>query len=102
LVWDVGTGRIKRRLDLGASVMSNCAALASNDHWMVAGFGGKDEPGAPFEDCCVRAFDAETGATMARWEHDSPVTSLAVSHDSRFVLAGEESGTIRLWELPQA
>lgn len=100
LIWDVDAGQATRRLDLDSEWNVNCAVLASDGQRVVAGFGGRDEPGASVEDCCVRVLDAETGDVMARWEHDWAVTCLAVSHDSRFVLTGEETGALRLWQMP--
>jgi WD40 repeat protein len=101
LLWSLESGELERRFDLGSSASANCGALAPNGRWIVLGSGGHDEPGAPYLNCSVSLLNVDSGALTARWEHDRPVSALAVSHDSRMVLAGEEGGTMRLWETPE-
>ena len=92
LWWDLASGTVKHQFDPGMKTFVNCAAVSPNGAWVAAGYGGQDEPGAPREDCCVRLFDAESRAVVARWEHKEPVHAIAISHDSRYVLSGEEEG----------
>lgn len=55
----------------------------------------------------VREQNLETGAEIRRFEHPGPVTCLAYSPDSRFILAGVGTGpgneghTVHLWDLEQ-
>ena len=100
LWWYLASGTVKHQFDPGMRTSVYCAAVSPNGAWVAAGYGGQDEPGAPREDCCVRLFDAESRAVVARWEHKEPVHAIAISHDSRYVLAGEERGTLRLWQTP--
>jgi WD40 repeat protein len=100
LWWDLASGTVKHQFDPGLRTLVCCAAVSPNGMWVAAGYGGQNEPGAPREDCCVRLFDAKSGAVVTRWEHEEPVHAIAFSHDSRCVLAGEERGVLRLRRTP--
>lgn len=100
LWWDLSSGNVKHQFDPGLRTLVCSAAVSPNGMWVAAGYGGQEEPGAPREDCCVRLFGAISGAVVTRWEHEEPVHAIAFSHNSRYILAGEERGVLRLWRTP--
>jgi WD40 repeat protein len=66
-----------------------CVAYAANDRSALAGL-----------DNLVHVLDVKEGTKAGPFrEHRRAVTALAFSPDSRFVLSGDESGGIALWEL---
>lgn len=52
-------------------------------------------------DCSVISHDVDTGEILWFIEsaHTDGVTSIAISHNNRFILTGGQHGEVRLWEL---
>lgn len=54
-----------------------------------------------WKDGQIRSHDADTGHLL--WSidhaHDGGVTSLALSHNQRFIVTGGVEGELRVWEL---
>ncbi|TFK96982.1 hypothetical protein BDV98DRAFT_514549, partial [Pterulicium gracile] len=49
-------------------------------------------------DKTVRIWDAKSGEEVAKMEgHDTPVASVAFSHDSTLVVSGSRDNTMRVW-----
>jgi WD40 repeat protein len=60
---------------------------------MAWGTGGRFDMGSPYENCFMRLYDIATRTELASCKHKYPVTALAFSPDSRFALAGENTGS---------
>lgn len=97
--WDCRTGSIVGQF-LHDSFIHD-ASLSPDGSLLAVGTGGRDEPGAPYEDCFVRIYDSMTGALVAEFRHKYPVKALAFAPDGKHVLAGGVSGELHYWELPE-
>jgi WD40 repeat protein len=96
IAWDSVSGQALRRLGQDVAGSANCGALSPDGRLVAIGTGGKDEPGAPYENCFVRLLTADNFSEIGRWPFRTPVTALAFSPDGRALLAGCEWGELRL------
>jgi WD40 repeat protein len=96
-LWDLTTGRLVRRFDLGAMVVGSAVALSPDGKTLAAPAYGK-KAGAREE---VGLWDAATGNEIRRMETppDAVCSCLAFSPDGKALAAGEwESGKVRVWD----
>jgi WD40 repeat protein len=87
-LWDVGSGKPLRALDVRADFGPVWGASFSRDGTRVlVAFGSG--PGRPGDrDCCARVFDAATGRRLREFRHTYPVFAAAISPDGSRVLTG--------------
>jgi WD40 repeat protein len=90
LVWDTATGKVLRKLDLGADHHKD-VAVSPDGRWLLTGH----------EDRTVRLRDLTTGKELHRFEMaDVNVPrALNFSPDGRFAVAGSHRGWVYLWQL---
>jgi WD40 repeat protein len=96
-LWDLATGRLVRRFDLGAMIVGSAVALSPDGKTLAAPAYGK-KVGAREE---VGLWDAATGNELRRMETppDAVCACLAFSQDGKALAAGEwKSGKVRLWD----
>jgi WD40 repeat protein len=85
-LWDVATGREVRVFDGGGSIRS--VAFSPDGQSVLAADG-----------TTARQWDATTGREIRRFEgHASPVDSVAISSDRRWLLINSRNATADLWE----
>jgi WD40 repeat protein len=90
LVWDVGTGKESRRLDVWGRGLSH---IALDRAGRVLALGGNDGT--------VHGFDLATGkARPELTSHAGRVNAIAFAPDGRTLASAGEDGTVRLWEVP--
>jgi WD40 repeat protein len=102
LCWDCETGKQLRCLgeEVDQRHWFHCAALSPDGKYLAVGTGGKEEAGAPFEDCYVRLFNSDTGIIVAEIPHKCPVNRLAFSPAGDHLLAGGGFGELHYWTVP--
>jgi WD40 repeat protein len=52
-------------------------------------------------DCAVHVWDAKTRKELRRWEHTRPVHCLAFFADGQHVIAGDDNGKVRIWDMDE-
>ncbi|OFX17208.1 MAG: hypothetical protein A2Z18_08905 [Armatimonadetes bacterium RBG_16_58_9] len=88
VLWDTGSGSVKRQLILGKEP-ARVLAFAPDGRILAAGIGSD-----------VRLYNAESlRDTGSLSEGKSPVIALAFSADGSRVAAGYEDGRVRLWDV---
>ena len=101
VVWDLDEG--KALLTMSAPTNALAVAVTPDDRHIVTAHGDKFENGAPWEDCCVRVHDLETGEERAVLEgHQVGVSAVACSPDGQYIASGDEAGKVWLWQNPAA
>ena len=101
ICWDFRTGKIVREFgqdEIGGFVHS--AALSPNGKLLAFGTGGREEMGAPYENCFLRVYNSTSGVLVAQWQHRYPVNALAFSPGGDHILAGGEFGELHYWQVP--
>jgi WD40 repeat protein len=101
-LWEVASGQMVRRFQVGEFDYANCGDLSPDGRYVATGSGGRDEPGAPYRDCFVRICDTATGGEIARFAHEYPVTALAFSPRDGILVAGGHHCELRTWRLPDS
>jgi WD40 repeat protein len=101
ICWDCNTGGKVREYGQGkVAGFVHSAALSPDGRFLAFGTGGQEEPGAPYQNCFLRAFESATGALVAEWQHRYPVNALAFTPDGHHILAGGEFGELHYWHMP--
>jgi len=88
-LWEVGSGKRITRLRIGDGGAIRSLAFHPTKRSFVGAF-----------HWCVCSWDADTGRMEGYvGEHGCKVLSVAVSADAKTVAAGDENGSIKLWDL---
>jgi WD40 repeat protein len=80
-------GILKEAFPSGVSKLY--AILVENDHTIIAAGNNKT----------IGIWDPSTGKAIATLQQSNPVTALAISGDSKKLLAGDSGGSVVLWDL---
>lgn len=83
-------------------LLQGCFHMDSSGHRIATGHGGRDEPGAPYEDCCARVWDVDSRTQTAEMPTRFPVETIAISPDGEHVITGGEWGEVHLWSIRAA
>jgi WD40 domain-containing protein len=78
--------------------LTHCLGFSPDGRLLVTGTGDHAGFGDAWENCGVQVWDVSTNALIARLPHQTPVYSVAFSHDGRKLVAGGESELI-VWQL---
>ncbi|QEL18686.1 WD40 repeat domain-containing protein [Limnoglobus roseus] len=90
-IWPKEGGAASRVIDLPSVVpMAACSSPADGLAFVS------------FEDKTVRGFNPKSGAVVRAWEAPSPLLSMAVSTDGRFLASVGRDGFARAWKLDDA
>ena len=91
-VWDVETGM--NIVTIHETGSSGAAALSGDDSQILTG--GKNPSG---DDYAAKLWDAGSGKLLGCFPmHSAEITAVAISHDGRYVFAGDAQGCCTLWE----
>jgi WD40 repeat protein len=105
ILLDLQTGREVRRYKSPhpyAYPYVHDIAISPDGRRLLTANGGKEEPGAPWEDCTVRLFEIHSGDEICAFSgHKGAVKSVAFSPDGRNALSGDEFGDILFWQMPE-
>ncbi|KAG8792121.1 hypothetical protein FRC12_007121 [Ceratobasidium sp. 428] len=91
-VWDVQTGELQLRPLQGHTGYINSVAFVSNGKYIVS----------CSHDCTARIWDVSTGDVTRVLQQGYPEAGLyavAVTHDSRHVVAGSHAGRLLVWDM---
>jgi WD40 repeat protein len=90
ILWDVGTGQVRRRLTHAGGV-AGAAVAPDGRRALTAGFG----------DRVVRLWDLGSGRQLRAFQgHEGGVLGVAFAADGRRALSSDCRCTLRLWRLP--
>ena len=99
-IWDFETRSVMAELDQGPRAYSICVAFPPSSRVLATGGGFQSSPGSPFEDCGIKLWDAKTGHLITFLPHERPVHSLCFLPGGERIVAGGESGELRMWDIP--
>jgi WD40 repeat protein len=94
-MWQVPTWRVLTRIELGGGILQDIA-LSSDGQWLIAGVEHNHSP-LPFFSYEVRLWHTATGKMEARVLHPSPIRTVALSHDGRWIAVGGGQ-SVRIWK----
>lgn len=97
-MWNFKTGERQRDLGDEASFV-HCVQFSPCGRYFAVGTGGRNEMGAPYENCHIYLYDSNTLQVLHRFDHEYPVEALAFAPDGKHILAGGEHGELRLWNV---
>jgi hypothetical protein len=88
-VWEVASGRLRRRIERKASMITEIAFSPDGRRLAVGG-----------SDPAVSVYDLATGRVLHSFRgHDKQVTALAFTPDGRRLLSGSYDTTILVWDM---
>jgi len=92
LLYDVGTGRLLRKL-YGLNDMVHSVSLSADGRLAVAGCGSREDPGE------MKLWNTSSSQSIRDFRgHTKAVQSVHISVDGRWVVSGSWDGTIRIWD----
>jgi WD40 repeat protein len=103
-LWELQTGKEIRRFD-GPGHFVEAVRFTPDGKRAVCSYGPRVIEAVYEEDprCSLRLWDLATGKELKQFKgHTSPVLSLAISGDGRFLVSGSADNTMRLWQVPSS